>query len=176
MHLQDIFDKFELLYRNPLNYIYSMSIYHLLVIAYVLWGISGFHSQTLVGLNVGDLNWADIVSHDILAGNIANLFFAVLIVIIDLLFFIILFFEFPKLNLTPAKITFMEIIIFSVALFSPGLRMAMMFLSLNSIQITLFYKIMNWIPISKYVFISGGYILLFKILIYPIQFLLKGTT
>lgn len=161
--------KVEFLYMTPLNYIYSMSLYHVLVIVYVVWGISGFHSQTMVGLNAGDLSWANGVSNEILAGSLTNILFAVLLVIIDMFFFLIIFFEFPQLHLTPNKIMVLEVVIFSLALFSPGMRMGMLFLSLNSIQITLFYKLMKWIPISKYVFITGGYILLFKILIYPVQ-------
>ncbi len=168
------FMRVECLYTTPLNYIYSMSIYHVLVIAYVVWGISGFQPQTMVGLDANNLVWANEVSGGIISGSMTNILFAIFLVIIDLLFFLILFFEFPQLNLTPNKIMVIEVLIFSLALFSPGMRMGMMFLSLNSIQITLFYKLMKWIPISKYIFITGGYILLFKILIYPIQFYFRG--
>ncbi len=169
MNIWELEQKAGMLYK-PMNYIYAMSIYHLLIIVYVLWGISGFHPQTMVGLNAGDLVWAQSINQGTLSGHMMNIIFAVLIVVIDLFFFLILFFEFPQLKLTVTKITFLEIMIFSLALYSPGLRMAMLFLSLNSIQITIFYKLMKWISFSKYVFVTGGYILLFKILIYPFQY------
>ncbi len=169
MNIWELEQKAGMLYK-PMNYIYAMSIYHLLIIVYVLWGISGFHPQTMVGLNAGDLVWAQSINQGTLSGHMMNIIFAVRIVVIDLFFFLILFFEFPQLKLTVTKITFLEIMIFSLALYSPGLRMAMLFLSLNSIQITIFYKLMKWISFSKYVFVTGGYILLFKILIYPFQY------
>lgn len=164
-----IWNKIGLLYKKPVYYIFSMSVYHVLIPLYLVIGIQGFKPQTMVGIGLGDLNFASTVSHDIIAGSIANIFFAVIIMVIDLIFFLILFFEFPDLHLTPGKITIMEIVIFVLALYSPGLRMAMLFLSLNTLQITIFYKLMKWIPITKYVFITGGYILLIKVLTYPVR-------
>ena len=117
MNIWEIEQKAGILYK-PMNYIYSMSIYHVLVIAYVLWGISGFRPQTLIGLNANDLQWAQ----NTFTVHMTNIFLGVCIVFIDMILFLILLYEFPQLGLTPTKILFMEVMIFSLSLYSPALR------------------------------------------------------
>lgn len=156
------------------NYLYAMTVYHVVVIIFFIYGIKGFHLQTLVGIDEGLISrGASII--DILQsgkGLMATLIICVLIMGIDLVFLLILSYDFKELNLTWNKIYIIEAIIFISAIYEPVFRALLLFFSLNTLQIFVFYHIAIYFekisfPIPRYVIVLGGYILVLKILIYP---------
>lgn len=170
------FDRF----MQAKNYIYSMTIYHVIAILFFLYGITGFNLQTLVGIDAGLISKGASILEIIQSGKglVSTLIICAIILGIDLVFLLILSHDFKKLNLTWAKIYIIEIIIFMLAVFEPVFRALLLFFSLNTLQIFVFYHIAIFFEkysfsIPRYIIVAGGYILLAKILIYPIQFIYK---
>lgn len=172
MSIHKIFNLYYRFFGNAHYYLYSMSIYHILIILYTLIGISGFNTSIFYGLTLNPyqtnvLNVLDVMN------IIESYIYILIILIIDVIFLVIIMLEFRPKILTIKNILFFEIIILSFSMLSPIFRDVMFFLSLNTLQITIIYKIMKYIPLMKDVFIAGSYILIFKLLFFPIQELIS---
>ena len=157
---------YDYLYKEPFYYIYSRSFYHVLIIIFTLLHISDIQPNVFFVLNFDTFNLHLFESG--IESLIKNVIFVLLIMIVDVIFLLILMYEFKSLKLTYTKIFFLEIIIFVLALSNPTLRMIMLFLSLNTLEVTVFYKIIKYIPFSKYAFLTGSYILILKLLLVPV--------
>lgn len=68
------------------------------------------------------------------------------------------------------NITRLEVLVFFVSLYSVALREIMMFLSINTIQITIAYVLMSRIPfgLGRVLMISAAYSFLVKLLLFPL--------
>lgn len=157
------------------NYLYAMTIYHVIAIIYFIEGVAGFKLQTMVGFDDLILGRSQGFLEAILTGQNINsiLIISAVLLSIDFILLIIIWYDFPQLNLTWNRLYLIESIIFLIALFVPIVRVAMMFLSLNTLQIFFFYHIALWFKkidftLPQYVVVLGGYIFMFKILTYPI--------
>jgi len=170
MRLQTIYNLIDRFYKQPYYYLYSMSIYHVIIILFTLYGIDIYRNQVFFSL---DFNFAEQFNKAISIYTIKNILFTLIILIIDLIFLGILAYEFKQLKLTINKITIIEIIIFIICFYNPYARVSMLFLSLNSLQIFIPYIIMKKISISKYIFLTGSYINIIYCLSYPIIILLR---
>lgn len=156
---------------KPINFIYSMSFYHVLVALFMLIGIE-YNYKVFFVLDFSTAT----VSHlndNILKSGIMNILFSLSILVVDFIFLIIIMFEFKQLKLTLKKISIIEVIIFFIALSNPYLRMIMLFLSLNTLAITIFYKIMKNVPYTNYIIVTGSYIIIIKLLLFPVFDYLK---
>lgn len=179
MNLYGSFYTFDRLMKAK-NYLYSMTIYHIMAILFFLYGITGFNLQTLVGIDASLISKGASILEIIESGKglMSTLIICAIILGIDLVFLLILSYDFKKLNLTWNKIYLIETIIFIFAVFEPVFRALLLFFSLNTLQIFVFYHISVWcekynFSIPRYIVVLGGYVLLVKILIYPIQFIYK---
>lgn len=160
------------------NYLYSMTIYHIFAGMYFLAGIKGFGLQTLVGFDDFILGKSQGFLEAILEHQNINmiLIMSAVLLAIDFILLIIIWYDFKGLGLTWNKIYIIEGIIFLIALFVPEVRVIMMFLSLNTLQIFFFYHVALWfekyyISIPRYIIVLGGYILLLKIITFPVRVL-----
>jgi hypothetical protein len=165
MKLQPIYSLIDRFYKKPYYYLYSMSIYHIIIILFTFYGITIYRNQVFFSL---DFNFAEQFNSAINIYSIKNILFSLIILIVDLIFFFILAYEFKQLKLTMAKITVLETIIFVLCIYFPYVRVSMLFLSLNSIQIFIPYMIMKTVGITKYIFLTGSYLNIIYCLIYPI--------
>lgn len=153
-------------YFKPINFIYSMSFYHILVALFMFIGIE-YNYKVFFIL---DFSSAQIthINDNILKSGMMNILFSLSILLVDFIFLIIIMYEFKQLKLTWKKISLIEGIIFFVSLSNPYLRVVMMFLSLNTLTITIFYKIMKNIPYTNYIIVTGSYIIIIKLLLFPL--------
>lgn len=162
------------------NYLYSMTVYHLLALLFFLTGITGFNLQTLVGIDQSLVDHSKSVLSVIESyHNLSPILIIVsILLIVDLIFLFIVAFDFPGLKLNYSKIMKIEGLIFIVALFVPIFRAMMLFFSLNTLQIFFFYHVAAFftkynIPnLPKYIIVSIGYFWLLKIVVYPVGIVL----
>lgn len=152
-----IWDNF---YSNPIFYIYNMSIYHIFIIIFTLFLGIKINSQTFVQLSI------ESIKIDITQNFFKSLVFSTVIIILDLIFFIIIATEFKRLKLSTFKIIFIEIFIFYISFSYPFLRSTLFFLTLNSLQIFIPYKLMKAMPFYLFniIFITSSYIIIIKLL------------
>lgn len=155
----------DLLFKEPFYYIYSMSFYHVLIIIFTLLNITSEQPKVFFVLSFETFNFHLLDSSKSI---ISNIIFVLLIMIIDMIFLLICMYEFKSLKLTFNKIIIIEILIFIMSFSHPVLRMIMLFLSLNTLQITVFYKIIKYIPFAKYPFLTGSYFIILKLLSIPL--------
>lgn len=158
------------------NYLIAMTIYHIMAIILFLKGIEGFRLQTLVGIDKSLIEKSSSIFEILQTGKglMATLIIIAIIIGIDFVFLIILSYDFKQLNLTWNRIYLIEGIIFSIALFVPVFRALLLFFSLNTIQIFIFYHLAkltdNWnISLVRCVIVLGSYILVAKILIFSMS-------
>lgn len=160
------------------NYLYSMTIYHIIAIIFFVVGITGFKLQTMVSFDDVILGRSQGFLEAMLTGQNINtiLIISAVLLSIDFILLIIVWYDFPQLGLTWNKLYIIEVILFVVALFIPIVRAIMMFLSLNTLPIFFFYHVALWckkfdFTLPQYVVVLGGYIFMFKILTYPLSLL-----
>lgn len=159
----------DFIYRDFVNYLYLMTFYHGLIILYFYlfpfevgkMPVKVFYTINFMGFNT---NLFDFTLENIFKTWIALVF----ILILDMIFLTIMMIEFKKLNLTWKKIFYIEILTLITGFFLPFLRNIMFFLSLNTIQILVTYKIIKNIWFGKYIFITGAIILILRLAFYPI--------
>jgi len=157
----------DIFYKESHYYLYGMTFYHLLLILFGLLGVHNLNPKVFFVLDFSSLttNIFGDNSHTFLS----TILFTLIIMFVDLLFFIIIMYEFDKLKLTMKKIFILEIVVFLLSVFNPVIRMSMLFLSLNTLQITFFYKFITYIPFSKYVFLTVCYIIIIRLILTPIM-------
>jgi len=153
-----------------------MTVYHLIAMVLFLKGVEGFRLQTMVGIDQSlisrSVSILDIISSG--KGLMSTLVIITILLSIDMVFLIILGYDFPKLNISWNKIYMIESIIFIISLFVPVFRALLLFFSLNTIQIFIMYHIAvefekyNF-PYLKYIIVMGGFLLVAKIVIFSIQ-------
>lgn len=160
-----IFNFYEKYYKHDYYYLYIMSIIHVLLLFYTYIFQTEISGNTLVVLSFDvDNSTVDFINRF----SFKNIFFISLIFIIDFIFLIILMKEFEQLKLNYYKIFLIEMLILFLSLSNPTIRNSMYFLSLNTLQITIVFKIIKYIPLGKLLFLSTAYIALIKLMLYPI--------
>jgi len=160
-----LFNLYDKYYKHDYYYLYAMTVYHLIIIIYTYLFKTELYTKTFFVLS-----W-NISTHStdfISVFSFKNLFFISLIFIIDFIFFIVIMKEFDVLKLNYTKIIIFEIIILTLSLSHPTIRNIMYFLSLNTLQITIIYKFVKYIPLGKFLFLTGAYISVLKLLLYPL--------
>lgn len=160
-----LFKLYDKLYKHDYYYLYTMTIYHFIIILYTYLFKTELITKTFFVLS---WNFTSHTSDLISVFSFKNAFFISLIFIIDFLFFIIIMKEFKVLKLNYTKILIFEIIILSLSFSSPVIRDTMYFLSLNTLQITIIYKFVKVIPLGKFLFLSGAYISTIKLILFPV--------
>lgn len=157
----------DYLFREKYYYLYAMTIAHLIIIIYTIIGLDGYTSKTYYTLSLNP--YSSVIKNISIFKLQESIIILFEIYIIDLIFFLILMFEFKQLKLTFKKIIIIETIIMILSFSFTPIRDIMFFLSLNSLQITLYYSIlMRYIFFMKYVFISASYVYVIQLLLYPI--------
>lgn len=174
MYLNELFTKIDKIFQAK-NYLIAMTIYHVIAIGLFVKGIEGFKLQTLVGIDQSLVDKSASI-FDILntgKGLVATLLIITIILGIDMVFLIILSHDFRGLHLTWNKMYLIEGILFILALFVPILRALLLFFSLNTIQIFIFYHLATMFEkwnfvLLRYIIVLGGYILVLKIVYFVI--------
>lgn len=172
-NINELYDKF---YSKDYYYLISMSVYHVLIIIFTLVLGVNIPVKTLFLFTWEGLN-EHIVNYS-LSLNFRNLIMMFIIMFFDFIFLFIISNEINNIqqknnkkywfNLTKKRIIIIEILIFFFTLSHPIPRQIMYFLSFNTFQIFITYKIIKYIPFGKFIFLSGSYISLFKLLLFPI--------
>lgn len=158
------------------NYIYSMTVYHIVAIIYFIEGIKGFKLQSMVGFDDFILGTTGGFLEALIEGKNINsiLIISAILLSIDFILLIIIWYDFPQLGLTWNRLYVIEATLFTLALFIPMIRVNMMFLSFNTLQIFFFYHIAKWFndkldfSLPRYMVVMGGYIFMIKIVTYPL--------
>lgn len=158
----NLYDKF---YKHPYYYLYSMSIYHILIILYSYVFILSYTPKTFYTLS---FSIADTTNFFNDGDVLKNIFYTFLIISIDFIFLYILMKEFKSLNLNYFKVILLEIVIILISISHFILRDIMFFLSLNTLQITIVYIIIKKIPFGKQLFLSASYINILILFFYPL--------
>lgn len=155
------------------NYLIAMTLYHIIAILLYIYNIEGFRLQTMVGIDESLISRSSSIFEILNTGKglISTLIIITIIIGIDLVFLLILSHDFRRLKLTWNKIYIIESILFVISLFVPVFRAILLFFSLNTLQIFLFYHLATmfekWnFSLPRYVIVLGGFILLFKIVIF----------
>jgi hypothetical protein len=181
-----ITELYDTLYGNPANYLYAMTIYHILIPFWVM-SFAFDQAHTFITLNPTNFGQtSNIMNFISLQKGFYAIIWALLIVSLDFIFLLAVKFHFKltKINinfskhknphrvnfLTYTNIAILEVIIFIVSFYSVSLREVMIFLSINTIQITIAYYLITKIPFSlgKILFTTAAYIFIIKLLIFPI--------
>ena len=152
-------------FSKDIYYIYSMTIYHVLIIIFTFLGISHdsnvFYTLTLSG---GHENIFQTLSS--FRGAIESYILILIIFLLDALFLIVLMLEFKWMRLNFKKLFLIEITLIGISFFIPFFRDVMFFLSLNSVQIYIVYRIlMKNIWFFKFPFIFSSYIYILRLII-----------
>ena len=168
----------ELLFNkvfNAKNFLYSTGLYHLIGVLFFVYGITGFHLQTLVAIDENLIRSSYGLSEVILEhkkiGAILNL--SAVLVFFDLIFLCMISYDFRWLKLTMKKIGVLEVLVFILSMMYPLFRGAMLFFSLNTLVMFFFYHASTFFSgydfhLPRYVIVMGGYIWLAKIIMYSI--------
>jgi len=155
----------DLLYKENYYYIYSMSIYHVMIIlASYLIGYVPAAVKYRLTLDVGQVyNFLDPVH------IVSNYMLVLLAIVLDLIFLIIIKLEFNPNWLTYNRIIYIEILSLFAGFLFPYIREILFFLSINSLSMTIIYYVIKNVWLSKYLFITGSYIYILKLIIYVVQ-------
>lgn len=152
-----------------------MTIYHLVRIFQFFAGVEGFNFKGLVDIDTAllerSIGLLEAVETNTNTSSIIAM--SALLIFIDMIFLVILSVDFKKLNLTWERMGYIEVIIFILAVFIPEFRVIMIFLSLDTLQIFVFYHITTYfdkysLPINPFSFmiVSIGYWWMLKIISY----------
>ena len=170
---EDINNKF---YKENYYYLYSMSIYHALGII-----ISFFVPSTSLYVFY-KLTFTPQATQDILTqlsiGSISAITWTFLllcaILVLDVIFLYIIVDEFLPKFITMKRIFFIETSILTISFLIPYLRDVFIFLSINTLIITLFYKIIKYekvftgLGFMKYIMLTISYISIIELVLYPV--------
>lgn len=163
MNFKSFYNKF---FGKDIYYLYSMTIYHILIIIFSILGIASsphiFYKLSL---------FSNDVSIFIQLENIRNILFAyfivVMIFLMDLIFLTILMHEFKSLKLSFKKLLLIEFVLIGISFFIPFFRDMMFFMTINSIQIYIVYRILlKNIWFLKPLFIFMSYVFIAKLIIF----------
>ncbi len=162
------------LFAKDVYYLYSMTIYHFIIIFYTLLGLKFqskvFYTLTLLGnhANIFEMHFGNL--KDNILWNYAYAYLLVLIIfILDIIFLIILMFEFKWLAFNYKKILGIELMLIGISFFFPFFRDVMFFLSINSLQIYIVYRIIiKNIWFLKIPIIFSSYMFIIRLILYPV--------
>lgn len=171
-----IFNFFDRLFYKDIYYIYNMTIYHFLIIFSSVLGFTYnygiFYSLSLsVPENIFELSGNSLLR---------NLLLILQLLILDFSFLLILMYEIKFFRLNWHKLIIIELILLIISFFIAPFRDILFFLSFNTIEIYMAYRIFikylsdNYnFTLFRYVFLGLSYIFLLKILIInPIRYIL----
>jgi len=160
--------KIEKLFSKDVYYLYAMTLYHFLIILYAIVGYQHdskvFYTLTLMGSQQD-------ISHmySSIESILYNYLVVIIILILDIIFLILVMKEFKFLMLSYKKIIAVEIILLTISIFVPSFRDIMFFLSLNSLQIYIVYRlILKNISILRVPILILIYARVIKFLLIPI--------
>lgn len=173
-------DWFDRLYGKRSYYMYIMTVYHILIPFWIVW--FGFnHPMTFATINPSSLHSGESMFNYI---NLNHVFVAVtwafIVVLLDIFFLYMLKWHFHHARVTIFKYTIdflswkaigiSEIVIFILSFISMPLREVMLFLSINTIQITIAYILMAKIPfkLGNVLMITVAWIFLLSMLLFPV--------
>ena len=171
--IENINNKF---YKENYYYLYSMSIYHVLVILFSLLiydiPVNVFYKLTFTPQATQNLiSGLALTSFN---SFIWSFLLLTMILTLDLIFIYIIVDEFRPKLITLKSVAIMESSILIISFFVPYLRDVFVFLSINTIIITFFYKIIKYektftgLGFMKYIMITVTYIYIFKLVTYPV--------
>jgi hypothetical protein len=177
--IENINNKF---YKENYYYLYLMSIYHLLVIGFMLL-IPDIPVEVFYKLTFTPQATNDIISM-ISTGSLNSITWTLLllsaILILDLIFLYIIIDEFAPKFITMKNFAYIEGSILILSFLFPYLRDVFIYLSINTLIITCFYKIIKYekaftgIGFMKYIMITVCYIYIIKLTSYPIILFIRG--
>lgn len=155
-----------------------MTIYHLLVIFFTSF-IPDIPIHVLYQLSFSPQATTTLTTSFTAMGLLWSVFLVFIILILDVLFLYLLITEFNPKWLSMKSIIIGETILLSISMLIPYLRDVFLFLSINTVIITLTYKIIKYenvvtgTNIFKYIAITGSYIYIAKLILWlPYTFII----
>ena len=130
---------------RELNYLVSMSVYHVLIIILFLFGITT-DSHIMYRLTLAGSQAALFADFSNVLGMFSSMVTVIIIFIIDVAFLIILMLEFKWMRLNYKRLLALEVGIIAVSSIVPIIRDIMFFLSINSVAIYITYRGLMKLP------------------------------
>ena len=158
-------------FKENYYYLYSMSLYHILVILFSYF-IPDIPKSVYYQLTFSPNAQNTILSSFDIFGFIWSIILIFLIFILDVIFLYIFITEFKPIWLSLKSIIIIETFVLGISFFIPYLRDVFLFLSVNTIIIAVTYKFIKYENIYfgssafKYVLILGSYIYIIKLILY----------
>lgn len=163
-------------YKENYYYLYTMSIYHALVIIFRFF-IPNIPTNVFYKLTFTPEATNDIINSLTTGGFLGfmwSFLLLAIILILDCIFIWIIVDEFAPKFITVRNIFIIEGSILTLSFLVPYLRDVFVFLSINTLIITGFYKLIKYekifigIGFAKYIMITITYIYIIKLITYPI--------
>ncbi len=181
----DIYEKFL---GKDVYYLYAWTLYHILIPIWMFY-FAFDHPMTWIVINPNNLHHTNNIMTEVFSYK--SLFITIMwsgiIVALDLIFLMTIRssfnlwtikFKLPLSReikkykfLTDTNIFLIEIVVFVISFYSISLRDVMLFLSFNTIQITIIYALIKNTPFSlgRIFFTLAAYVFIFRLLIFPFE-------
>ena len=118
--LENINNKF---FSKRIYYLYSMTAYHFIIILYALIGLKYtyhvFFTMSLTGLSVDDIFKMQLGNGGVIWNYVYAYLLILIIYIIDVVFLLILMFEFPIIGFNVKRIMMIETVLMGISFFIP---------------------------------------------------------
>jgi hypothetical protein len=164
-------------------YLILMTLYHLEILFFAAIGIEVSSHTFLPMISSSHASSLSILNYQFSFSSFNAIFFTIVILIVDFAFLFIIKKEikhyeqtrqarFP-FQLTTMKVIIIEIIVLLLSVGHPTLRAALYFMSFNTIQIYIIYRVIFRLKIFNPVIILGVYIAIIELILYPIWTILR---
>jgi hypothetical protein len=164
-------------------YLILMTLYHLEILFFAAIGIEVSSHTFLPMISSSHANSLSILNYQFSFSSFNAIFFTIVILIVDFAFLFIIKKEikhyeqtrqihFP-FQLTTMKVIIIEIIVLLLSAGHPTLRASLYFMSFNTIQIYIIYRVIFKLKIFNPVIILGVYIAIIELILYPIWTVLR---
>ncbi len=169
------------LFKHDYYYLISMSVYHIELILFGIFGIIPFwynyHTFFKLYFDSASLS-AEFLNYEV-GFNAITIFYTLIIILLDFIFLFIIRKEINEKQIKnnikywfyPSKkiILIIEIFVFYFSIGHPITRMILYFISVNTIQIFFTYRYIMKIPYFDKLFLFGSYIYIIMLTISPIR-------
>jgi hypothetical protein len=172
--LNNLYDKYL---SKDYYYLILMSIYHIEILFFAYLGIETTTHTFLPMISSSHANSLSILNYRFSFSSFNAIFFTLVILILDFAFLFIIKKEIKHyeetyqtrfyFRLTNFKIFIIEVIVLLMSVGHPTLRASLYFLSFNTFQIYVIYRVLFKIKIFNPVIILGVYVAIIELFLYP---------
>jgi hypothetical protein len=158
-------------------YLILMTIYHLQILLLAFIGIETTTHTFLPMISASHANSLSVLNYRFSFSSFNAIFFTLVILVLDFAFLFIIKKEINHyeqtrqvhffFKLTNTKIIIIEIIVLMMSMGNPTLRASIYFMSFNTFQIYVIYRLIFKLKIFNPVIILGVYIAIIELFLYP---------